>query len=154
MVEKGDSDRVFLEESPLFVGLEEREIERLIELAEVREFEEGEVVVVEGSAGDSLFLLQSGELEVSASGPSGEEISLATLDERGAFFGEIALVDPGPRSATVKAKSKATLLEIGLEAMETFFEEFPGARVVILRNIARVLARRLRETNVRVAPSS
>jgi len=76
---------------------------------------------------------------------------LAQVHSQGAFFGEIALADPGPRSATVRADGDSVLLMLSLEALEAFFGEFADAEVVILRNIARVLAQRLRESNVLVA---
>lgn len=155
MVEKTDLDYRFLGDSPLFLGLEDSEIARLVELARMHAFGDGKAIVEEGSMGDSLFLLYSGSIAVSTRDKSGSEIPLATLADRGAFFGEMSLVDPGPRSATVKAVGgKALLLELTLEALEAFFEECSEARVVILRNIARVLARRLRDANVRVAASS
>lgn len=141
----------FLGDSPLFMGLEETEIDRLVELTRVHEFKDGEVIVEEGSMGDAIFLLYSGQITISTRDRIGGEVILATLNEKGTFFGEIALADPGPRSATVKSLGEATLLEVTLEALEAFFEEFSEARVVILRNIARVLARRLRDSNLRVA---
>ena len=59
------------------------------------------------------------------------------------FSCAIALAVPGPRSATV-------LLKLSLEALETFFGEFVDAQVIIVRNIARILARRLRDANALV----
>ena len=154
MTAKSDLDRRFLEDSSLFLGLEEEEIDCLIELAELHQFGDGEVIVEEKSMGDAIFLLYEGEIAVSTRDNAGGEVVLATLTERGAFFGEISLVDPGPRSATVKSRDEAVLLALSLEALEQFFETFPEARVVILRNVDRVLARRLRDSNVRVAATS
>jgi len=76
---------------------------------------------------------------------------LAQVNSQGVFFGEVALAEPGPRSATVRADGESVLLMLSLEALEVFFGEFADAQVVILRNIARVLAQRLRESNVLVA---
>lgn len=155
MVDKADLDYRFLGDSPLFLGLEDSEIARLVELARIHTFGDGDAIVEEGSKGDSLFLLYSGSIAISTRDKAGSKISLATLVDRGAFLGEMSLVDPGPRSATVKAVGgEALMLELTLEALEEFFEECSEARVVILRNIARVLARRLRDTNVRVAATS
>ena len=76
---------------------------------------------------------------------------LAQVNSQGVFFGEVALAEPGPRSATVRADGESVLLMLSLEAFEVFFGEFADAQVVILRNIARVSAQRLRESNVLVA---
>ena len=137
----------FLFASPLFKGLGADEINRLVELAEIQEYGGGDTVVAEGSSGDAIFLLYTGELSVYTHGENGRDIRLAQVQRRGAFFGEIALADPGPHSATVLAEGDSVLQKLSLEALETFFGEFADAQVVILRNIARVLAQRLRDSN-------
>ncbi len=137
-----------LRESPLFSGLEDREARRLVDLAHQLRFEPGETIVAQGSAGDSLFLLCEGTLEVSAVGEKGRVVPLATLDQPGTFFGEVSLVDHGPRSATVRAGAGAVVLRVSLEALERFFMEFEDTQVMVLRNLAKVLAQRLRHSNV------
>ena len=144
-------DHRFLGDTSLFVGLAEAEMRRLLELATQRRASRDEIIVKQGSMGDSMFLLYSGTIEVLTHNAKGAEVQLAQLSERGAFLGEVSLVDPGPRSATVRAAEGAVLLELSLPQLEVFFSDFPEARVVILRNIARVLARRLRQANVLVA---
>ena len=144
-------DITLLRDSPLFRSLEGAEINRLVELSEIQEYSPGETVVVEGSMGDAIFLLYDGELSVHTLDTGGRDITLAQVNSQGAFFGEVALADPGPRSATVRADGESVLLMLSLEALEAFFCEFADAQVVILRNIARVLAQRLRESNVLVA---
>ena len=141
----------FFTESPLFTGLEKAEIDRLIELAEVQQYGPGQVIVAEGSEGDAIFLLYEGEISVSTEDKGGRPVTLATLREQGVFFGEVAMVDPGPRSATVSATTEAVLLRLSLANLEKFCGEFPDAQVHLLRNIARVLARRLRDSNVQLA---
>jgi CRP-like cAMP-binding protein len=154
MVDSGNLRAAFLSESPLFDRLGKDEINGLMGLAEIHEFDVGQVVVEEGSMGDAIFLLYDGSLSVHTKGEKGGDIVLATLHDRGAFFGEIALADPGPRSATVRADTEAVLLKLSLEALNEFFVEFSDAQVVILRNIARVLAQRLRDSNVLVSSLS
>ena len=139
-------DHGFFRESPLFEGLDERAISRLVEVAQIREFSPDELIVEEGSAGDSVFLLYDGSVSISTTATSGDEIKLKTLADRGAF-GEVGLVDPGPRSATVKAETSAVLLELGVAGFEEFFAEIADSERVVLRNIARVLAQRLRNSN-------
>lgn len=143
-----------LRESPLFVGLEGREVDRLVELSHQLRFQPGEIIVAQGSAGDSLFLLCEGALQVSAEGEKGRAIALAVLDQPGAFFGEVSLVDHGPRSATVRAASEAVVLRVSLEALESFFMEFEETQVTVLRNLAKVLAQRLRHSNVMLSSTS
>lgn len=146
-----DARSTLLRDSSLFRSLEGAEINRLVELSEIHEYSPGEKVVVEGSMGDAIYLLYDGELSVHTLDAGGRDITLAQVNSQGAFFGEVALADPGPRSATVRADGESVLRMLSLEALEVFFGEFVDAQVVILRNIARVLAQRLRESNVLVA---
>ncbi len=154
VVERLDIRETFLSESPLFDGLGKTEINNLVERAEIHEFSSGEIVVEEGTLGDAIFLLYDGKLSVYTRDREGRDVELATLERRGAFFGEIALADPGPRSATVRADEGAVLLKLSLDALNSFFGQFSDAQVVVLRNIARVLARRLREANSLVSTIS
>ena len=84
---------------PLFAELDRAEIEQIALLFKERHFPQGEIVVREGSGGAAFFLIDSGEVQVTV---AGEE--RATLHE-GDHFGEIALIDEGPRSATLTALS-------------------------------------------------
>ena len=151
MVPESDARNFFLHESPLFRNLGTDEINCLVDLSEIQEYGTGDIVVSEGDMGDAIFLLYHGELSVYTQDEGGRDLKLAQVNSRGAFFGEIALADPGPRSATVIADDDSLLLMLSLEALEVFFGEFADAQVVILRNIARVLAQRLRESNALVA---
>ena len=141
----------FLADSELFAGLSDDEIEHLALLVREREVEQGQVLMTEGSVGDSLFLLVSGRLEVSTRDDQGRDVLLADVTEPGSFLGEMSAIDPAPRSASVKAVQTSVVFEISAGRLEAFFDTCPGARVVFLRNVARVLARRLRDTNSRVA---
>jgi CRP-like cAMP-binding protein len=149
--QKSMSESTLLRDSPLFRSLEGAEIIRLVELSEIQEYSPGETVVVEGSMGDAIFLLYDGELSVRTLDNGGRDITLAQVNSQGAFFGEVAIADPGTRSAAVRAYGESVSLMLSLEALEVFWGEFANAQVVILRNIARVLAQRLRESNVLVA---
>lgn len=148
MADRAKTDFGFFKGSPLFEGLGEREINRLIEIAQIREFEAGAIIVEQGTEGNAIYLLYDGSVTVGASDKSGAEIELAILTERGDFFGEVGVIDPGPRSATVRAETNAVLLEVTVERLQGFFDELKEAEVVVLRNIARVLAQRLRDSNI------
>jgi hypothetical protein len=81
----------------LFAGMDRRQSEQIARLLKERRFAKGETVIMEGSGGAAFFIIESGEANVSSKG-----VNLATLG-RGQYFGEVALIDGGPRSATVTA---------------------------------------------------
>jgi len=116
-------------------------------VAKIREFSAGEFIVEEGTDGDSVFLLYDGSVSISTTANSGDEIRLKTLSDRGAFFGEVGLGDPGPRSATVKSETTAVLLELSLAGFEEFFRDVADSERLVMRNVARVLAQRIRNSN-------
>ncbi len=144
----------YLGEGSLFAGLTGAQVERLAEFARLSQYADGDVVVAGGSLGDSLYILDDGQVDVCSSDGQGREVLLTTVGERGAFFGEVALVDPGPRSATLRARGPTRLLQFSVNTLGAFFAEHPDAQLLVLRNIARTLARRLRQANVRFAAAS
>ena len=75
-----------------------------------RTYKDGEIICREGDEGKSMFVVQSGKVEVIKKGPEGE-LKLGTLT-KGDIFGEMALFDHMPRSATVKAVGEAVVLSI------------------------------------------
>jgi CRP/FNR family cyclic AMP-dependent transcriptional regulator len=89
-----------LQRVPLFAELDRAEVGQIARLFKQRRFSEGETVIREESGGAAFFLIDSGRATVSLGG-----VELATLQE-GDYFGEIALIDGGPRSATITALSE------------------------------------------------
>jgi pyruvate,water dikinase len=121
----------------LFADMDRRQTEQIARLLKVRHFAKGETVIVEGSGGAAFFLIDSGEATVSRKG-----VHLATLGP-GDYFGEIALIDGGPRSATVTAATD--LCCYGL----TFWEFRPliERNGTIAWKLLQALAKRLRASD-------
>jgi CRP/FNR family transcriptional regulator, cyclic AMP receptor protein len=92
--------RDVLKRVPLFADLDRRELGQVARLFKERRFHAGETVTREGSGGAAFFLIDSGEATVSVRGESRASL------EPGDYFGEIALIDEGARSATVTASSE------------------------------------------------
>ena len=84
---------------PLFADLNKREVQQIARLFKERRFSAGETVVQEGSGGAAFFVIESGEATVAIRGKKKKTLK---ADD---FFGEIALIDEGPRMATITATS-------------------------------------------------
>jgi CRP-like cAMP-binding protein len=103
----------FIKKHPLFSILNEVEIQELLaeNLSEEKEFSQGTLIVREGEVKDTVFLIGSGSVHVMLPEKGGNEISLSIL-RMGEIFGEMAVLDKRPRSATVKANENCILLEV------------------------------------------
>ena len=119
---------------PLFAGLGRRELERLGMLTDEVDLPAGRVVMRQGDRGEELFILMRGAARVERDGR--DTVTLGADD----FFGEIALVDGGHRTATVTLSEDSELLVLGRRQFQQVMEEFPHVREQILE----VLAQRVR----------
>ncbi len=109
----------------LFALLSDEARGRVADGARERRFAPGETIVREGDRGLSMFIVESGRLGVSVHGKVGQSQRLAVLEE-GAAFGEISLLTGDPRSATVRALTEATLLEIDKSTLSPILRENPS----------------------------
>ena len=126
-----------LADVPLFSGLSRRHLKHVASLAEEERHEEGAELAEEGRAGDTFYVLLEGEAKVVRGGRR-----VARLLP-GDFFGEIALIDGGPRTASVVAETPVQTLTITRKRFQKMLEEDPSIVVQMLEE----LARRLRNVN-------
>ena len=126
---------------PLFAGVKGRELERLAKVMGERTFAEGEKITTEGESGVGFFVIEHGNATVSLKG----EI-LRTL-QPGDHFGEIALIDEGPRSATITATTDLRCR--GMAAWE--FRSYVQEHSEIAWPLLQTVVARLREAEGRAA---
>jgi CRP-like cAMP-binding protein len=119
---------------PLFAGLSRRHLRAVADQADQVEFRPGEVIVAEGLRGGAFFAIVEGKAEVARG-----KRTLATLGP-GDFFGELALLDGGERTASVVAASPVLAIRIFKRAFDRLIAEEPGVSARMLS----VLAGRLR----------
>ncbi len=128
----------------LFAGFKTQEIEVFLGLAEQICVEAGGMIIHEGVKEDCMYILLEGEVAVTRL--EGREIEIARIGS-GNCFGEIALVDDGPRSANVFAVTDCNLLRIDRSTVAVLAGVQPGAAIHLLAGIGRSLVGLLRQTN-------
>ena len=121
--------------------LTEEQLAQLARIGEIESYNPGEEIVAEGSLGDALFLILSGQVAVHR-GPQ----TFATLSGN-EFFGEMSLVEPAPRSATVTAMSATFLFRLPHDALRSLIADDPSISSILLVQIVKTLSERLRRAN-------
>lgn len=132
-----------LEITPVLAGLSEEALALLAQEGLYHSFFADEVVVREGEPGHSLYILVEGDVEVIKNLESENAVSLAVLRSH-TFFGEMCVIDPVPRVATVYAITPVKAIEIKAATLHHLLQRMPEQFAIILLNIARDMARRLR----------
>ena len=126
---------------PLFSRLRREQVERFAHVGQVEDFFAGEIIVAEGTPADAMYLILAGTAEVDKRGKH-----LAAL-EPGDFFGEMSLMEPLPRSASVTASSPAQMFRIPYFELQNLLENDAVAFNQVLVSVVRVLSERLRRAN-------
>lgn len=126
-----------LQGNPLFAAMSTKEMGELLRRADTVYFEPGREVFAEGARGEEFWIVIDGTLQVSRNGQV-----VGTLGP-GDAFGELAIIDPAPRDATVVCTSKAELLVIDRRVFWSVIDEFPA----IAHNVMVGMARRLRSAD-------
>lgn len=126
----------FLKSVPLFSGLSGEELKPVAEMFTEVSFKKDTVIFRENDSSDNFYLIMDGEVKVE----KGEK-EIAIL-KKGDYFGEMALLDHEPRSATIIATADSDFLQLGREEFYEILDEYPS----ISRGIITTLSRRLRKT--------
>ena len=125
---------------PFFGGLEPVALERLAASMRARRFRRGEVIFHIGDPGDALFVIVSGDVKISLPSETGDEAILATL-RPGDVFGELALLDGAPRSASATALGLTETVVLPRDRFRELLGAEAGFRDALLASIAGELRR-------------
>ena len=132
----------------LFSRLPDEELACLAGVMEEKIFPAGTVILREGDPGDHMYLLLEGTVEVLKTTLFGDPYVTASLkDSYHCSFGEMALIDQGTRSATVRAKTDCRTLALSAEEFQRFCREYPAIGVELLMAVSATLVRNLRAEN-------
>ncbi|MBN1671480.1 MAG: cyclic nucleotide-binding domain-containing protein [Kiritimatiellae bacterium] len=135
---------------PLFDKLEPGDLKVVAKQMNYARVATGQIVFREGDRGDSVCFVVDGSLDVVKESGTGDPVVIATLPS-GRCIGEMALVDDFPRSATIRAKTDATLVSLSRETFENILQEHPQIGIKILKAVARLLSLHLRRTSGQLA---
>lgn len=136
------------ERFPLFQGLPQEVLLTLFIAAREAVFHKGQVVVAEGDPGDDLFIVGSGSVEVVLGHGTPGATVIATL-EPGACFGEMCVIEPTVRSATVVARGVTLLYALPSATLNKLYHFYPQQQAIIMANLARTLADRIQALDPR-----
>lgn len=135
-----------LQTSPLFQNMSDPEILTLGELFNEKIIDEGMTVFIENMPGESLYLIRQGAIKISKMLAEGDEKTLVILGAED-VFGEMAILDGAPRSATARVAERAHLLSMRKAEYESLCDKEPRLALKLTRNIVRIFSRRIRENN-------
>ena len=136
------TNAALLADVPLFQLIDEDERATLAGMLGTRAFEKGETIFNEGEHGDAIYLVRSGRVQVFCFSDSGEKIVLGE-NECGDVFGEISLLDGGPRTASAVAVEPTETLTLDRAKLEELVQRHPHVAIDLLT----VMGRRMRSTD-------
>jgi uncharacterized membrane protein len=131
---------------PLFKQLAPEALQRIAGLMANVSFEAGQAIFHQHDRGDALYLVHSGKVRIWVHDQDVNEVTLSELGA-GQFFGEMAVLDGGERSANATAMVATTLHRLGRDEFQGFLLEYPQAALEVMRGISE----RLRQTNLLVS---
>jgi uncharacterized membrane protein len=130
-----------LAETPLFALLDDQERSSLAERTDHVHFDAGTSIFRAGEPGESMYVVRTGDVEIFFKNDTGQRIVLETA-RAGDFFGEISLLDGGPRTASALAKTDVEAIRVDRNDLDEFLRRSPAAAMDLLA----ATGRRLRET--------
>lgn len=137
----------FLKKIPFFDGLSFWQVNQILQIMYEREFSPSEYVFEQGQAGAALFIVFEGQVAIEILDESGKApLRIAELGS-GAFFGEMALIDGSPRSASALATKPTKTFAFFRKDLEQLHKSHPEIASRIFQTLASVLAIRLKLTN-------
>ena len=132
-----------LSKVPLFAKLEPSKLKLLAFTSQLMTYDDGEVLFHEGDQPDAAFVIMHGEVEILADTQTGKVV-VGTLG-KDQLFGELALLNSSPRSATLRAKGRLQALRIADDMFLKLVTENPGVALEVMRQLSDKLMRTHRQ---------
>jgi CRP-like cAMP-binding protein len=130
-----------LRDCGLFGAADDAAIETLVRVLRTRRFKRGETVFHQGDPGDALFVVNSGSVKVVLPSDEGAEPAIVAILGPGEFFGELAILDGAPHSATIVAVEATETYVLHRDAFLSLIDTDPGLRRALLASLATEIRR-------------
>ena len=143
------TDPLFLRTVLLFEDLEDADLMKVSDRLSAKRYRKNNLIIFEEDEGRTLYIIRSGRVKISRVNTSGEEVILAILGPSD-FFGELSIIDAGPRSATVTSLEEVELLSLRGEDFFDLVRAFPQIAISLLK----LMATRLRRTDAHLVSLS
>ena len=143
------SDLYFLPEYPIYRDFDADDIEILSKICEEKKYTNGQAIFKENEAGDGMYIIKKGVVKIFKVNKTRKKF-IASLTE-GEFFGELALIDGSPRSATVEASGDVELVKLSTEAFEKLKNEYAKTGFKVTGVLLKFLSYRIRRTTKKAA---
>jgi CRP-like cAMP-binding protein len=135
----------FLLEAPMFGDLDPTELSEIVHIMQVRRVRDGHAIFREGDPGDAWYVIYEGEADVTKNDEFGPPKSIAQIGPR-ACFGEMAILDHSPRSASVVSRGDSTVFRFPRNEFEALLADDNLAAYKLVYEMAKVLTVRARNT--------
>ncbi|MDA1274147.1 MAG: cyclic nucleotide-binding domain-containing protein [Verrucomicrobia bacterium] len=135
---------------PLFENIERSDLDVIVGHLGCRKLKPEEVLFKEGDPGDYMAFMIDGSVDVLQENASGKSVIINQVS-KGRSLGEMSLIDRTARSATVRARTEATVIILTREGFARLMEDRPRVALVILMAVCRMLSQHLRKQSSRVA---
>ena len=143
------ADLYFLPEFPIYRDFDADDIETLAKICEEKKYNNGQAVFKENEAGDGMYIIKKGVVKIFKENKTRRKF-IASLTE-GEFFGELALIDGSPRSATVQASGSVELVKLSTEGFEKLKNEYAKTGLKVTGVLLKFLSYRIRRTTKKAA---
>lgn len=143
------TDPLWLRSVLLFEDLEDADLVRVSERLSLKKYRKNNLIIFEEDEGQVMYIIRSGRVKISRINYTGEEVILAILGATD-FFGELSIIDEGPRSATVTSLEEVELLSLRRQDFLELMTQHP----VIAISLLKLMAMRLRKTDAQLVSLS
>lgn len=142
-----------LKTNQVFKGLTDEEVKHIAEICCEKKYDGGSIIFEEKSKGSGMYILVQGQVDIQMTMGIDDEPATVHVIREGEVFGELSLVDRTPRSATAKTAGPSSVFILEADRFDELCNKNHRIGLIVMKNIARIVTSRLRETNIKYTES-